>query len=270
MSKSIDDIIREEHARFIPDPPHSGFGPFVPKLVDVFFEDRAYVWYRLHQSTPDFDLDMERFEGNQIGETPEWMEEYEDVSTLMHKLTQGSYSSWTGFNFALTEGIMPGQPFLLELGMPRWYRCSYEYNEWDVDYDIEIVRVLPRDPQKVTAWIDRATFRKKRYEEKRARELEELRTLRQTDLSAMFLEQSYYFVDPPGYDDMAIPTGKSVSLCTTHTALPGRPTWGRTDLVYGQDPDSWEKAFENLYTAVEKTLGFTKQQIENLPKKWRR
>lgn len=126
---------------------HRGWGPFIPVMTDVYFDDVVYVWARLLPGGSWGDLDLELYDGPSIGEMPEWFSDYgEWLDGALIRYRCGTPSSIT---WALENGIAPGQPFLLEVGPPRSYRCSWEYDEWDVDYDVGLVRVLPNS-------IDRA------------------------------------------------------------------------------------------------------------------
>lgn len=261
--RQAEKLAEEQHL-----PKLEGLGFWVPPCTDVFIGNTAYVWYRLLQFTGDCDLDIEPYDGPRIGEPQTWFEEYEDTSNFWYSMRRG-HGEWGGFNFALENAIAPGQPFLMQFGPPHWHRCNYGYDEYDVDYDFEIVRKLPRHRVLAERSFSRAIALKKRHDERRARDREQLRVLQRTDISEMFIEQSLYCVND-GYRFDDFPSGKQVAICSNHTALPGRyKSTGRVDLVHGRDPDSWEKALEALFVTAEQVLGLKKEQLQHLEQKWR-
>lgn len=132
-------------------PKCDGLAFWVPPCTDVFIGRTAYVWYRLLPGGLHGSLEGERFSNDTLGEAPAWLEEYDDV---WYELASG-YNHNAAALFALENGLSPGQPFLLQLGEPRWYKSSYEYDEYDVEYDVEIVRALPRDPLKAIQSLER-------------------------------------------------------------------------------------------------------------------
>lgn len=245
-----------------------GLGFWVPPLVDVFIGNSAYVWYRFLQTGGRYDLDIERYGGAHIGEPQTWFEEYEDTSNFWYSMTGSRYDGTRGLSFALKEGIAPGTPFLMQFGPPRWYRCSYEYDEYDVEYDFEIVRVMPRPSALAGKSFERAFERKRRYEEARARYQAKLDAWQRKNLGAMYISQELFYAD--GYDEMCPPHGKRVFLMTSITGLPHEKNygWGR-QFFSAEDKEAWEPAFEKLRIRAEKELGITTEQFNRLPRKWR-
>lgn len=249
-----------------------GLAFWVPPLVDVFIGNTAYVWYRLLQFTGDADLDIERYNGDSLGEPQTWFEEYEDTMNFWYDLTGSCRDGTRGIDFALKHSIPPGTPFLMQFGPPRWYRSSYEYDEWDAEYHYDIVRVLPRDPLNGMRSILRAYRIKYGHDIARVRRNARLRELQRSDRKAMFIEQDLYYTN--GYcTSWDRPEGRRVSLCSTHVKLPWEKYGGyggRHELgLEGKDPGSWEKALDALFLRAEKELGFTREQFNDLPKKWR-
>lgn len=277
---SIEEYSPEEHRRYEEEQKRKraeeqgallldGLGFWVPPLVDVFIGNSAYVWYRL---MPDGtgDVFIERYDGASIGEPQTWFEEYKDPDNFWYSMTGSRYDGTRGLSFGLEAGIAPGQPFLMQFGPPHWYRCSYEYNEWDCEYDFEVVRIRPQDPLKSARSFEKAFEQVRRFKEAKERYAEKLDALQRSDIKAMYISQSLYFVER-WPDEMSAPTGRRVTLCSSIAQLPGdRPHhgWGR-QFFAEEDPESWEIALDRLRMRAERELGITSEQFTNLPKKWR-
>lgn len=116
----------------------------------------------------------------------------------------------------LQMGIAPGQPLLLRIYPPHWYKSSWEYDEWDVEWDWDVICVLPLEPAVVlerwSSWLELLAQQDREYQE----DVAELNELRHSDKSRMYLVKSYR--------DRGTPKEKvTVSLCTKHTAMIGNP-----------------------------------------------
>ena len=128
------------------------------ELVDFFSTKSARVWYRLHANGGD-DLCAERvnaFYSRQggwqntyaVGRTPAWWESDLDLITGNYhgyrEVIEGREFSTTWLQWALENGIAPGQPFLLGIDAPSTsvsYEGEYD-EEWD--YDLVDIREWPR------------------------------------------------------------------------------------------------------------------------------
>lgn len=156
-------------------------GSFIPPFVDVMTpKGPAYVWLQL---VLEEDLVVERCGTEVWGEDPpepepepgdpaeltpfwdflkfgapskdhEWLQEeisqcgWEsllDCSDYNRRTEAGS--DFEVIQWALELGIAPEQPFLVRVDIPYSYRSSYEYDEWDTDYNYEILHVLPISPK---------------------------------------------------------------------------------------------------------------------------
>jgi len=116
----------------------------------------------------------------------------------------------------LEMGIAPGQPLLLRIYPPHCYKSSWEYDEWDVEWDWDVICVLPLEPAVVlerwSSWLELLAEQDREYQENVA----ELNELRHSDRSRMYLVKSYR--------DRGTPKEKvTVSLCTKHTFMIGNP-----------------------------------------------
>jgi len=199
-------------------------------LTDLYVADGpVYLWLKL---LPGYrDLDLHECGEDEAGAKPEWLKEeigqsgVEGIIRNEWKLAGHSWAYW-----GLTEGIAPGQPFCVEIHPPHWYRCSYEYDEWDIEWTWDLVQVLPRTPEKAAKSWQQYWDAERRYEKKRARIKERLEQKRQHDPSALYLRWSPYY-GGGGYDDMRVPHGVRVHLCTKHER--------QADVNLGSDLGPW-------------------------------
>lgn len=117
----------------------------LPKLIDKFDALECSVWLALVEEGGEH-LYLERVGDEEVGEMPRWLECELDVDGW--DMLPGLGDSYAvGFNgyarWGLKNGIAPYQPFLVWFERPRYYRCSYEYDEWDADWTWDIKEVLP-------------------------------------------------------------------------------------------------------------------------------
>lgn len=264
-----DDEQKRKRAEEAGAPLLDGLGFWVPPLTDVFIGNSAYVWYRLIPCGGG-DVEPERYDGASIGEPQTWWEEYEDTSNFWYGMTGSRWDGTRGLSFGLEAGIAPGQPFLMQFGPPHWYKSGYEVEEWDCEYDYEIVRVRPQDPLKSARSFEKAFENVRRFNEAKKAYNEKLEALQRKDIKSMFILQDLFYVG--GFvDEMSPPTGRRVYLQTSITRLPGdrhHGGWGK-QFFSEEDPESWEAALEKLRLRAEKELGITTEQFNKLPKRWR-
>jgi len=168
-------------------------------------------------------------------------------------------SGWEGIlgsehrepNWAIEEGIAPEQPFLLRIATPEYYRCSYEYDEWDVNWDWEIFYVTQLDPQEAAnrweAWLvgEEGPRELSPYEQ----EQDELEELRLTDLAKLYVRAETY--DYGGYHDRQM--GYRVELCSKHECIIGNEATARPQIIEKRvQSESLPIAFDELLEQVEK------------------
>jgi hypothetical protein len=94
---------------------------------------------------------------------------------------------------------------------------TMEGNEYDVEYDCQVVRVLPRSRAKAAASWDRFFKQRDAYLKAKWAEGDRLRLKAEIDLSAMYIQVGLYFA--PGqssYDDMEMPAGLYMRLHSKH------------------------------------------------------
>lgn len=214
----------------------------------------CYSWLVLYRDGLDLNvekcLDVEEF-----GREPEWLwhetsdNGWEGIINPAYDRDHGRWNMW-----ALQQGLCPGQPFLVELEKPHYYRCSWEYDEWDVSYAFDIVMRDPRSPKQAArawaGWWKKCAAYKVAHERARAREQHK----REHDTKAMYLQRDMFWAD--SYGDGYPPNGYIVALCSKHTyggwLIQGRSpdkTWPRAEC--DQEP-SWEKALDDLIKNVKK------------------
>jgi hypothetical protein len=159
-------------------------GSFIPPFVDVMIPGGpAYVWLTL--SFDGEDLAFEEWGEETWGEPPEVppppdsdphdLDRFRSIiqfgrPSLMHEWLQALISDigwpdifdiprcggeWCVMSWALEAGLAPDQPFLVRIDVPYSYRSSWEYDEWDEDYNYEIIFAQPL-PKEETAkrWVE--------------------------------------------------------------------------------------------------------------------
>jgi len=157
--------------------------------VNVYSQVVCYIWLQVVRD--GIDLRVEADLGADVfGTVPEWYAFEMDntdwtsvISPEWKSCSDASNFTGTWNDWALQEGLAPGQRFLVEFKHPRWYRCSWEYEEYDVEYYWDIVMREARSPkQAIRAWEqwrkvceeDRIALRKQRadHQHKRTHDVE--------------------------------------------------------------------------------------------------
>ena len=158
----------------------------VEPLCDEYYSTEAFIWCQLYQTQGDLEIEQigEEFEG----EVPWWDETVQEIGLdYLLGVTWG-----LGFppvlDWALREGLSPGQPFLVYVQKPVWFQDYY--GECDVEIDAWIVRKLPaeisvRDFEKV---VDEIYQDRKSQEEQK----EDLGKAQLADTKRLFLRRNWY------------------------------------------------------------------------------
>lgn len=114
-----------------------------PKRFNVYTPTRVRVWLRVD---PVFDLDfMEEVVRFDVGKRPDWL----DAEIADHGMTWEDFLGVDGLigwphaqlTWLLTQGIAPGQAFLVEMSKPLYYRCGEYDMETDVEYDANVIQI---------------------------------------------------------------------------------------------------------------------------------
>lgn len=229
-------------------------------LVDIFRPESCRVWLRLDDDCRG-DLDLRRVRGQHIGTPPDWFTEECSESGLesaIHPQWHPDGGTWA--MFGLEMGICPGQPFLVEIDAPRWYRCSYEYDEWDVEWQWELLDREPRTSEKAARiWADFYVRRREILTAQRQASADR-RLKAETDRAAMEVRMGVFW-HRGFYDECAPPDGISARLTSTHGDL------GIQGRAHGDN--AHERAMEEL--AIRASLALphlTPQFIRSLPRRW--
>lgn len=241
-------------------PPLPAVSPaWLPPLCDANTEEAVYRWHRLVWDGHS-DLDPEECGHDAWGGPPEWLLHEDDTSLDTVMSPEWTHTKFEGHDFpdkwlkwALHHGISPGQPFLVRIGKPH-YSYSYWDNECDVEWDVEVVRVMPKTLASARRSWERILARIRRYYAYFIARRNRLRHLQDTDSSALSLKTESFFADR--YDEMSPPGGLRIILCSAHSQMwgPSKPSkaWP-VHLVSGEDRDGdYQKAFRNLLSNIEK------------------
>lgn len=233
--------------------------------VNVYSQPVCFIWLKVVRDGLDLGVEAEH-DVERFGETPEWFEhemdntDWESVISPEWK-SRADESNFTGTwnDWALQEGFSPGQRFLIEFKHPRWYRCSWEYEEYDVEYYWDIVLREPRTPkQAIRAWEQwRKACEEAREGCRRARAAHQHK--RQHDVAAMYIQYDAFW-SGGYYDDCSPPDGYIVRLCSSHGGgwiAEGRsPTSEERYRRRDSEPvvPSRERAWDNLIDDVRRRL----------------
>lgn len=232
----------------------------VSDLVDFYSEAGVRVWLRLDDDCRG-DLDIVRIRGPRVGTPPEWFTE-ECSNSGLDMVLRAQWRADTCDDravWAVEQGLCPGQPFLVAIDPPHWYRCSYEYEEYDVEWSWELLDRMPRTAERAArAWASFYVRRREICEAQRA-EADARRLKSETDLSAMYISTDVYWHGY--YDECAPPDGTIIRLRSQHGALyiDGR--------AHGTDRE--RRAWEDLVrSAVLRLPHLTPEIIRALPRRW--
>lgn len=208
--------------------------------VDEFYESECYVWCSIVAEDGEWELveDGEAFSH----EAPTWYVEDIGEAELSYLLTK-THSTIGLMSWALKEGIAPSQRFLVYVSKPRWYRSSYEYNEWDYDCEVEVLR---REPSLLTV----RDFEKEIDEvfclvQARERQIEDNRKAQWDKRDRLFLRWSWGH----SYDA----SWCEVALCSSLTHCDNPEHHGIVRLMtYRSDSGDKDEALEGLTLKVSK------------------
>lgn len=130
--------------------------PLAGEDEDVYFSDVRYMWYQLVYIDGDLDLvpescgflpdsrsEIARLDVADL-EEPVY-DPWDDVleNTGLEEVLQIPEGRSRWLTWSMQEGIMPEQPFLVCMPRPRHVRVGWEYIEYDIETEGEVVRVLP-------------------------------------------------------------------------------------------------------------------------------
>lgn len=187
------------------------------------------IWVRLTPDNHGEDLSTVVRITHTIGKPAEWWTDdmYEDGGNY-DLIEQVMGTSWTndesglGWSFttqmhhwALTHGIAPGQPFLLEIDEPTW-DCDY-FGECDMDVSGGIVEIEQWPHERVLRAWQGWLKQRENYRERARKGMRELIKKRETDKNAMYISHFCYEGSGYGYGKMT----SAWRLSSTHTQVKG-------------------------------------------------
>ncbi len=137
---------------------------WVPPLVNFTSGMCIFQWYRFTFNN-DYDIDLMPCGWEIPGRSPDWLlhtEEPLDVifqqAGMVSDEEEPISDLHPNVDWALKQGLAPGQPFLVEFEPPRisgggYDSCNGDYTDVDVDYRCRVVRVLPKSQRgALKAW----------------------------------------------------------------------------------------------------------------------
>lgn len=231
--------------------------------TNVYSTVGCYVW--LHLVRDGVDLMIEPYLGaGDFGTVPEWFD-YEIGQVGWDGVLSPEWCSWrsnesssdfaaTWNNWALEQGLCPGQAFLVEMKHPHYYKCGgYEYpEETDVEYYWDIVMREPRSAKQAarawTQWQKRCADNRQVVRRAAAR----LTRRRERNVEEMYIQYDSFWTHH--YDEMSAPDGVVVRLCS------GLGHWGvlvegRSDRKRDEErTDARERAWAALLANVREQL----------------
>lgn len=246
--------------------------------VNVYSQPVCYIWLKVVRDGLDLGVEAED-DVETFGQPPEWFEYEMDNTDWESVISPGwkpctDTSNFTGTwnDWALQEGFSPGQRFLIEFKHPHWYRCSWEYEEYDVEYYWDIVLREPRTPkQAIRAWEQ---WRKVCEEHREgARQARAARQHKRThDVAAMFIQHDVFWSS--SYGDGYPPDGYIVRLSTKHGGSIAEGRSPTADERYKRRDSapvvpSRERAWDDLIANVKKHLPHIDPDLlQTLPRGW--
>jgi hypothetical protein len=248
--------------------------------VNIYTPDRVRIWLRL---SPEDGFELEELSSVElVGEPPEWLDTdvresgWDSVLGVpwLHTTKDEDGNDWSEglLLWALWEGIAPGQPFLVELLKPHWYRCGgYEYpDEWDVEYSAEVLAVYPWPTKRVADAWERELKDTLADRKQIAKERRELKKLQETDVSSMSLVRTDFCTGRCCHECCCGAHGVRYKL-VSKASLKKDDRWAYAELVWGEDRGGdWDKAMEDLLANISKRLPHLDLElVKKMPSQWR-
>ena len=243
-------------------------------LSEVHFPPSCLVWVVAEpsMSRPYWDLAIRLAPvAAEIGQKPEWWDDfackegYTDAADFLDipSMDFGVKNPAKVMTWLMQQGIAPGQPFQVAVAMPYWYRCSYEYDEYEENKYAELVTIAPLDLEEGRrrwAWFlhhrERAIAA---FDRRMAAERERAAT----DVGAMSVRKDWFYHGDPQFGRLG---GYIALLYSRH---------GNRLLAEGRDDveswtrdrtPTWDAALERLIaSAVERIPTLTPEIIRALP-----
>lgn len=241
---------------------------------DVHFPPTCQVWLVAEPSLfmPYWDLAIRMAPvAGEFGQKPEWWSDFSsrdgyteaetflDIPSLDFDVPRPAKT----MTWLMQNGIAPGQPFQVAVAMPYWWRCSYEYEEYEQNYYAELMAIAPLDldeGRRRWAWFlhhrERAIAA---FGERMAAERERA----VTDVGAMYLTKDRYFHGDPQMGRIGGYTARLHSRHGNRLLAEGRDeveSW-----IRDRQP-SWDVALDRMVErAVAAAPNLTPEIIRALP-----
>ena len=187
-------------------------------LVNVFLHTNVWVWHRF---CFDGISDLAPFAIGgipEVGTAPDWwtMTSFDELSGVYNfsqysELGGRSYN-YTWLQFAMEQGIAPGQAFLLSVGTPMCYR-SYE-GEYDEDWSWEIVERAPLPHTVVVKRWAQVWRQRTLRQHMEMRACQEAEALALRDVASMHITKTHYQTSRDTYSPSP-PRGIKLTLHTS-------------------------------------------------------
>jgi len=207
--------------------------------VNLYLPTGVILWLSVEEDELDWEVVDAGDEA--IGEPPPWLDMGEIMDHMRYSMVGGPVMDW-----ALHKGLSPQQRFAVYCSKPHISRCSWEYEEYDVEYDIfEVKREPPSLSAREFECAISELFERKRLHKKRIRELKKAQW---DNDQRMRLRWSF----GGGYFESSVEPWCSVELIST-LADPDLPEYHAPNiLAWGRsDSNSREDAFLALKTMAD-------------------
>ena len=247
--------------------------PGVPLLTNVYLREEKtyYFWVKIQA-----DGSLGECHHDSIGDISEALafelEQYGDVGALL----SGGWSTQHMLEWAMTSGIAPGQPFMVEMSEPvyseTWTDCGLEH---DVEYPWDVHYVVPWGALRAARAWEREFQAQRDEQEALAKRARHLRHLERTTPKAMYLMRDGYCPkehscsDHEGWTVCSF-SGLELSLWSNHYLLPGSfRGYGRIASAIDAG-GSMETALAKLLDEAKRELPWADEAwLRALPEKWR-
>lgn len=245
-------------------------GAVIPDLVNVYFTDGdAYVWFAM-QDDGGGGLCLEEEEDvDDVGELCPILEMEKDQSSWEDMMVDMPWGRDGSIVWAIENGLAPGQPFLMRFGEPEYTGGGY-YEPYDVEYDSELIRVIPWETERAAAAWEEFLKSRKEWFEYRDKRNAEVAEARRTQVDKMYVTTDVYFA--PGqhsWDEMEMPRGIRYHIGSSYRPEDG---WGGgfTCLASGESNEGDHRAAMDalVKAAAEKLPHLSEETIRNLPRRY--
>jgi len=215
-------------------------------------------WYRLHWGNFDYDLTPEAAGQvpmwNEVEDSeppawwPWWLSDF-DLDTALNINWSGStveeygrswHQPWR--NWALENGVAPGQLFCIEVGAPDVHKSGWETVEHDEEWDAQLLEVSPLSPRKIARLWEADLHRTSTARAMHVAEAKRNAEIVDRDVGSMYIQQLMYF---PGHSaSWGLPSGRSLVLNTKRNLIP----CAATSIGVGgrDDGGNFDKAMEEF------------------------